>query len=119
MTRSAPQAVRPALEGAAFGEKGHGRILNRLSWFHVLAIKANRPRLSAYTSGCAVPLLPQGTAFACVIPRPVRAIRVRTVYQLRRIRAYSTWPSRLFSSDATGCGLGSSGSKVREDDQFS
>ncbi len=55
MTRSAPQAVRPAPKGAAFGEKGHARTLNRLSWFHVQAMKADKPRLSACTSGSAIP----------------------------------------------------------------
>lgn len=54
MTRSAPQAVRPAPKGAAFGEKGHARTLNRLSWFHMQAMKADKPRLSACTSGCAI-----------------------------------------------------------------
>lgn len=55
MTRSTPQAGRPAPKGAAFGEKGHARTLNRLPWFHMQAMKDDRPRLSACASGCAIP----------------------------------------------------------------
>lgn len=49
MSRSAPQAFRPAPEGAAFHEKGPARTLNRRSWFHVQAMKADKSRLSACT----------------------------------------------------------------------
>ncbi len=61
----------------------------------------------------------QGAAFACVTPLVARAIRVRFVYQVRRIRACGVWPSRPFPSAATGSGSGNAESKVRGNDQFS
>lgn len=50
MTRSAPQTLRPAPEGAVFNEEGPARTLNWRSWFPVQARKVDYPRLSACTS---------------------------------------------------------------------
>ena len=49
MTRSVPQAQWPAPEGAVFDVEGPARTLNRRPWFHVQAMKADKPRLSACT----------------------------------------------------------------------
>lgn len=57
MTRSVPQTLRPAPEGAVFNEEGPARTLNRRSWFHVQAKKADKPRLSACTSKRLTPPL--------------------------------------------------------------
>ena len=63
MTRSVPQAQRPALEGAALNEEGPARTLNRRSWFQVLAGKADKPRLSAFTGKVINPRLLSGCGF--------------------------------------------------------
>ena len=54
MTRSVPQVLRPAPEGAAFDEDGPARTLKRRSWYQVKAMKADKPRLSACTSRWAI-----------------------------------------------------------------
>ena len=63
MSRSVPQTLRPAPEGAAFAEEGPARTLNRRLWFHVQARKADRPRLSACTSNATNSASLQGAVF--------------------------------------------------------
>lgn len=63
MTRSVPQASRPAPEGAAFEQHGPARTLNRRSWFHVQAWKADKSRLSACTSKVKDGHLPSGCGY--------------------------------------------------------
>ena len=62
MTRSVPQAMRPALEGAVFDNKGSARTLKQAAWCHVQAMKADRPRLSACTSRFAISASFQGAS---------------------------------------------------------
>jgi hypothetical protein len=64
MTRSAPQACRPAPEGAVFNEEGPACTLNRRPRFHVQAWKADKPRLSACKSMSSIAASFQG-AVSC------------------------------------------------------
>ena len=57
MTRSAEW---DSVRGRRFDEKGPARTLNRWAWFHVQAMKDDKPRLSACTSRLAFPTSFQG-----------------------------------------------------------
>lgn len=53
----------PAPKGAAFYENDPARTLNRRSWFHVQARKADEPRLSACTCNIVTSASLQGAVF--------------------------------------------------------
>ena len=57
MTRSAEW---DSVRGRRFDEKGPARTLNRWAWFHVQAMKDDKPRLSACTGRLAFPTSFQG-----------------------------------------------------------